>query len=169
MTSARPLPPGFTAALLVAPRGYTREGPDSIRRIGIGFNGSPESRHALEYGVRLAEAFDANARLIGAVPIIPGGGRIGHTSPGYQRLIAEEMEDRLAEAATEAGSGTGYEVRAGDPADCLSEASSEFDLLVLSSRGYGPLRRVMMGGVSLRVMRSAACPVLVVPRGHDPA
>jgi nucleotide-binding universal stress UspA family protein len=160
---------GLHCSVIVAPRGYTRDGPDAIERIGIGFNGSPESRRALECGVRLARSLGAGARLIGVVPVVAGSGHFVHASPGYQRLIAEELEDRLAEAAVEAGNDTGYEVRTGDPADCLSEASSDFDLMVLSSRGYGPLRRVMMGGVSIRVMRSAACPVMIVPRGDDPA
>ena len=160
---------GLHCSLMVAPRGYAREAPGSIARVGIGFNGSPESHHAVRFGVRLAEEIGAAVRLVGVVPVVPIGGRIGHTGLGYQRLIAQEMEDRLVEAASAAGNGVGYEVRNGDPADCLSEASSDFDLVVLSSRGYGPLRRVMMGGVSLRVMRSAACPVLIVPRGQEPA
>ena len=41
----------------------------------------------------------------------------------------------------------------------------ECDLLVCGSRGYGPVRRVLLGGVSRRLMRRAACPVVVVPRG----
>jgi universal stress protein family protein len=35
---------------------------------------------------------------------------------------------------------------------------------VLGSRGFGPLRRIVLGSVSTKVLRSAACPVLVVPR-----
>jgi hypothetical protein len=37
-------------------------------------------------------------------------------------------------------------------------------LLVLGSRGYGPVRRVLLGSVSGELVRGAACPVLVVPR-----
>ena len=40
----------------------------------------------------------------------------------------------------------------------------EFDLLVCGSRGYGPMRRVLLGGVSRKLIRRAACPVVVVPR-----
>ena len=39
------------------------------------------------------------------------------------------------------------------------------DLLVIGSRGYGPVRRTLLGGVSAEVTRTSACPVLVVPRG----
>ncbi|WP_372518091.1 universal stress protein, partial [Solirubrobacter ginsenosidimutans] len=32
------------------------------------------------------------------------------------------------------------------------------------SRGYGPLRSVLLGGVSRRLVDAAQCPVLVLPR-----
>jgi nucleotide-binding universal stress UspA family protein len=41
----------------------------------------------------------------------------------------------------------------------------EVDLLVCGSRGYGPMRRVLLGGVLRKLIRRAACPVVVVPRG----
>jgi nucleotide-binding universal stress UspA family protein len=53
----------------------------------------------------------------------------------------------------------------GDPARVLErEAGEGLDLLVLGSRGYGPVRRVLLGGVSESVVRRSPCPVLVVPR-----
>ena len=51
----------------------------------------------------------------------------------------------------------------GDPAARLTEASEQLDLLVCASRGRRPLRRLALGRVPLVLMRSAACPVLVVP------
>jgi nucleotide-binding universal stress UspA family protein len=39
------------------------------------------------------------------------------------------------------------------------------DLLVCGSRGYGPVRRVLLGTVSAALVRQASLPVLVVPRG----
>ena len=52
----------------------------------------------------------------------------------------------------------------GDPAAVLAKHGVELDLLVIGSRGYGPLRRTLLGGVSAEVMRTAPCPVVVVPR-----
>jgi len=43
------------------------------------------------------------------------------------------------------------------------------DLLVCGSRAYGPLRRVLLGGVSSRLLRRSALPLLVVPRAGDAA
>ena len=42
--------------------------------------------------------------------------------------------------------------------------SSDLDLLVCGSRGYGPVRSVMLGSVSRALAHSARCPLLVVPR-----
>ena len=56
----------------------------------------------------------------------------------------------------------------GEPADALAEAASDLDLLVLGSRGYGPVKGTVLGSVSARVMAAAACPVMVVPRGAGP-
>jgi nucleotide-binding universal stress UspA family protein len=53
----------------------------------------------------------------------------------------------------------------GDPAPQLVERAEQLSLLVTGSRGYGPVRRAVLGGVSAQVLRALPCPVLVVPRG----
>jgi nucleotide-binding universal stress UspA family protein len=58
---------------------------------------------------------------------------------------------------------------AGDPAEQLAERSAGVDLMVVGSRGYGPLHSVLVGGVSGRLMRTAHCPTIVVPRGIESA
>jgi nucleotide-binding universal stress UspA family protein len=55
----------------------------------------------------------------------------------------------------------------GEPSERLIAASEKLDLLIVGSRGYGPLRAVLTGGVSGRVIRGAHCPVIVVPRGVE--
>jgi nucleotide-binding universal stress UspA family protein len=47
----------------------------------------------------------------------------------------------------------------------LIRVSEHLDLLVCGSRGYGPVRAVLLGGVSRRVAAEARCPVIVLPRG----
>jgi nucleotide-binding universal stress UspA family protein len=54
-----------------------------------------------------------------------------------------------------------------DPADVLIRVSENLDLLVCGSRGYGPLRAVLLGGVSRRLAADARCPVIVLPRGVE--
>lgn len=54
-----------------------------------------------------------------------------------------------------------------DPADVLIRVSEHLDLLVCGSRGYGPLRAVLLGGVSRRPAAEAQCPVIVPARGVE--
>ena len=60
------------------------------------------------------------------------------------------------------------ELLEGDVVDALAALDDrEVDLLVCGSRGYGPVRRVLLGGVLRRLIRRAACPLVVVPRGSS--
>lgn len=84
---------------------------------------------------------DARERLEEEVgKIREAGGKVAGAHPGVGRADAEVV--RLAE---ELGAG----------------------LVVLGSRGFGPLRRAAMGSVSLSVVRHAHCPVLVVRGEKD--
>jgi nucleotide-binding universal stress UspA family protein len=47
----------------------------------------------------------------------------------------------------------------------LVSRSRDLDVLVLGSRGKGPLGAIVAGSVANRVIREASCPVIVVPRG----
>ena len=53
----------------------------------------------------------------------------------------------------------------GEPAEVLAEAASELDLLLIGSRGYGPVKGTLLGSVSARLMAAAPCPVMVTTRG----
>ena len=58
------------------------------------------------------------------------------------------------------------ELLEGDTVEALAALDEhEVDLLVCGSRAYGPVRRVLLGGVLRKLVRRAACPVVVVPRG----
>jgi nucleotide-binding universal stress UspA family protein len=80
---------------------------------------------------------------------------------------------RLAEEAElrEALDGLGEDVESdvdilfNDPVEGLLAAARHVDLLVMGSRGRGPLRAAILGSVSHSVARRASCPVLILPRG----
>ncbi len=57
-------------------------------------------------------------------------------------------------------------VTTGDAREVLVDLSEEAHLLVLGSRGRGPIRTLVLGSVSTAVCKLAACPV-VVCRPHD--
>jgi nucleotide-binding universal stress UspA family protein len=72
------------------------------------------------------------------------------------------LNDRVAHLSSKLDSGGA--LYTGKPADVLIRLTAAVDILVIGSRGYGALEAVLLGGVSGRVIRSAACPVVVVPR-----
>ena len=77
----------------------------------------------------------------------------------------EYAETIVAEAVAELGNGATGEAVVGVAREELVRLSERVDLLVLGSRGYGPVRRALLGGSADRVVHEAACPVIVVPRG----
>ena len=83
-----------------------------------------------------------------------------------ERAAPAELDDAVAKLDGDPRGEPFFAV--GDPGRILAEASDDLDLLVVGSRGYGPLHSVLVGGVAGRVVREAACPVIVLPRkaGH---
>ncbi|EGA90753.1 universal stress protein [Planococcus donghaensis MPA1U2] len=56
------------------------------------------------------------------------------------------------------------EVMHGRPAPVIIEMANdgEFDLVVIGSRGLNPVSKILLGGVSQKVVNHSNCPVLVV-------
>ena len=86
----------------------------------------------------------------------------GTANQVLRRQLHEQLD--AAVSALEPGVEASAELSDGSPAHALRERSGELDLLVLGSRGYGPLRAVLLGSVSSGLVRSAESPVVVVPR-----
>lgn len=148
---------GAETAVAVAPRGFADSKKRSISVIGVAFDGSHESNLALLAANRLRERLGGSLKLITVV----------HRST----LRSQEWQDIAIDRVRGAGEIESV-LDQGDPAAVLESRSAELDLLVIGSRGYGPIRRVLLGGVSTKVMRSATCPVMIVPRagaGNLPA
>jgi nucleotide-binding universal stress UspA family protein len=80
-----------------------------------------------------------------------------------------EAEATLQSAIAEFGAEVEVEtdVLFQDPGHALVAASANLDLLVMGSRGRGPIKSVVFGSVSRHVTASASCPVLVLPRGTE--
>ena len=78
----------------------------------------------------------------------------------FQRAI----EDAIAELAPDL-TASGEVLVGGDVVKTLADLrDTSFDALFMGSRGYGPVRRVLLGGVSAGLMRQLDVPAVVVPR-----
>jgi nucleotide-binding universal stress UspA family protein len=162
---------GSPCAVAVVPTGY-RKHVEPIRRVGVAYNNSPEARAAVFAAAQLARGFDAELVVIGVAdprsytaPALMGGPSWESTRNDLNRHVQESLDALIAELPTGVTATT--KRLTGDPADLLPDYSAHVDVLVTGSRGYGPLRSVLAGGVSGRVLRSAHCPVIIVPRGVE--
>jgi nucleotide-binding universal stress UspA family protein len=144
----------------------------AVRCIGVAYDGSAEATAALAAAAALARAFGAELELIGLVTreyaISPEA--VDGKGPDFARHEVEtRTQERLDAAATTLPTGLDAHTRrrTGDPVGLLAERSADLDLLVMGSRGYGPLHSLLVGGLSGRVLRTAHCPVIVVARGTE--
>lgn len=150
---------GAPCAIAVAPAGYAQH-PTPFTEIGVAYNGSLESKHALEFARSLAA--DCHAKLSAfeavAFPAYMYSG-FGAAIP----LVSDAYVDDARARITELG---GVEAHAayGDPAEEIAVYSASLDLLVVGSRDYGALGRLAHGSTSHRLARLARCPLLVLTR-----
>jgi nucleotide-binding universal stress UspA family protein len=166
-TTAERLLHGAPCPVAVVPHG--RES-GLLRAIAVGWDGSAEAAAALTAAAALARPDGAQVRVVEVldsawtVPPAHGTWPAPVSDPREQERRARERLEQVIAGLPERVEADPV-VLAGDPVDALAAQSADADLLVLGSRGYGPHRAVLLGSVSGRVVRTAACPVIVVPRG----
>jgi nucleotide-binding universal stress UspA family protein len=163
---------GARCPIAVAPRGYSKRSEHRLQQIGVAFNGSEESKAGLAAAVSLAERVHGSLTVLGSnEPLAPGYGTLIPliSEAEFEQSGQEVMARILDEAVQAAPSRLAIETRVldGEAAGAIASAAEHLslDLLVIGSRAYGPIRRVLLGGVASRLLRIAPCPVLVLPRG----
>jgi nucleotide-binding universal stress UspA family protein len=145
----------------VAPRGYARA-VRSLSQITSAFDGSPESRRALEWAAHLTTSAAGRLHVISVHAPIPIAG-LGFAAQSVEPGLRRDLKREQAAAIAAIGGPAEALMRDGSPARVLVEASGEADLLVMGSRGHGPLPAALLGGVAHYVIPRAACPVVIHP------
>lgn len=159
--------------VLMAPAGWADGAPLRLARIGVGFDDTPEARSALEAAHGLAARTGGSLEIVWAAHLVARAlphAFAGYLEPDYFEKVRGEVQERLdrAVAGVRGDVPVRAELASGDTVGVLADRSAHLDLLVLGSRGYGPLRRVLLGSVSSAVVNRARCPVLVIGRGTRP-
>jgi nucleotide-binding universal stress UspA family protein len=161
---------GATCPVAIVPHGHREHAGAPIRTIGVGFDASLESLSALDAAVDLARRFGASLRVIRVFDATEVGTPGLAVGPAYHEVY-QEVEERQREDLDRSVAAMPEDVPVegvfleGSVGPQLAEQSQSLDLLLVGSRGYGPLRAVLLGGVSHALVRAAACPVIVLPRG----
>jgi nucleotide-binding universal stress UspA family protein len=140
---------GSPCPVAVAPRGYRRN-PAPLKVIAVAYDGSPESQQALDFAASAAERLRSSLRIAA----------VGSKYDGKLRAAVDGAAAGVPDGVTV----TAEVIHSEEVVDTLADLPGDVDILVTGSRGYGPARQVLLGGVSNRVIRRATYPVIVVPR-----
>jgi len=150
---------GAPCAIAIAPARYAAQ-PVAMREIGVGYDGSPESEHAVTIARRIAAERGAKLSAFEAVSF-PTYAFVDGPAPidGALESMVEEARERIA-ALGDVEPHAAY----GRPVEELALYSASLDLLVVGSRRYGPIGRLIHGSTSSLLVGSARCPLLVLTR-----
>jgi nucleotide-binding universal stress UspA family protein len=144
-------------------------------KVLVATDGSREAELAFASASDLSEktASELHVVYVGHMPLVsyesPGATTL---DPDLWRRMHEDaeqeartkLEEQVQRVGKSGGEVAGVHARLGRPDAEIVGLADELGagLIVLGSRGLGPLRRALMGSVSDSLVRHAHCPVLVV-------
>lgn len=166
----RSLVHGAPCAVAVARTGLAAEDNHHLLQVGVAFDGSAEAWGALEAGIGIAERTHGRLTVLTVADFPSYGLGSAWSAMSAPALADAERSDKqrildLALGRVPSGLPVQGRLLTGVAGSLLAEASGEFDLLIMGSRGYGPIGRTFLGGTATHVIHSAQCSVMVLPRG----
>lgn len=145
-----------------------------IQRILCPVDFSDFSRRALDHAVAIAKWYESTITLVHVCTVVP----VAAYAPGSgvlpsAALTPEDRDALLAEmkrfADDEGGTNVPieFDIAEGSTATSILATAEAMpaDLLVMGTHGRSGFERLVLGSVTEKVLRKAACPVLTVPRG----
>ena len=129
-------------------------------------DGSDHADRALEYARELAQEKGSKIVAIHVKEIMVG--RAGGYPVQADETEVEEKVQRQVRELSDAGLNATYEeavAGAGGAAHAIADAAKDAgaDVIVVGTRGQGPLSGLLLGSVTNRLLHIAHCPVLAVP------
>jgi nucleotide-binding universal stress UspA family protein len=147
-----------------------------FHRILVPLDGSDVAEEALGPAAELARIMDAGLtflRVIEPVPLVAPDGLV-YTPPALDSALMDELTTQAQQyvdhvAARWQGEGLTVDSRVAVndlPTAAVLEAAAGHDLIALATHGRSRMARLFLGSVADKVVRGAACPVLVVRHPH---
>lgn len=141
----------------------------------VGVDGSTSSDAAVVWAARHAAARHLPLLLVhGAGELRPGSELFGPPETAATlHTVAQGVTDQALAVVATLGLTVDVEVSTPlrDPREALLDCAPGASILVVGTRGLGPLRMLLLGAVSAAVAAHASCPVAVVrtPQGSEDA
>lgn len=160
----------------IVPRRYHDTVVDEpFRTVTVAYIDTPDGHEALTWAAGLAERTGAELRAVTVIDK-PSDRYLRKAEETASEFAAKAGESSLKTAQAAVGA-LPHSIRrtvmvlAGPVVDVLATLGLErpdlaTDVLVVGSRGYGPVRRTLLGGVSHHLVLHTRVPLIVVPRGH---
>jgi nucleotide-binding universal stress UspA family protein len=138
----------------------------TVGRIVVGVDGSEGSRLALLWAAGEAALRGASLEVIHTYEPVQDVGSTGSAAQaeklfGAAREAARELVDGMTVAIADVEV-EGHALESLNPAQTLVERSREAEMLVVSSRGLGSFRSLLLGSVSHQCAQHAECPVVII-------
>ncbi|GLV46919.1 universal stress protein [Thermus sp. LT1-2-5] len=140
------------------------------QRLLLPTDGSEAAEVGLKEGLRLAAALKAKVTLLHAVEPLGPKLLLGpETLPYYQALLEDLRQlglkalDQGTRLAEELGVPFEAHLLEGRAAEVILREAERHDLIVMGSHGRTGLDSLLLGSVTLEVVRKSPKPVLVVP------
>lgn len=138
----------------------------------VGFDGSPQSKHALQWAARAAARRDVPLTVASAY-LFPYSDYMHTVAPGPDdmpsRKIAESMLDEARQQldADSHQAKVEYVAMIGDATAALVDLSRDADLMVIGRRGMGRFWGRILGSVAAALPAYAKCPTVIVHAPED--
>ena len=169
-----------TIDVALTPRGATERvdptltAPTRFRSILVPVDGSPFGEHALPLALGIARRAGADVRVVHVhLPLESVFHRVRpHHESGPDAWLRQRRQGYLDDLIRRLQEVTAVPVRPAFmegrevAASLGAAASAGADLVVMATRGRGPLARLWCGGIADKLMRRLSVPLLLV-RGHD--
>ena len=137
-----------------------------MERIVVGVDGSEASQQAVQWARDEAKLRGATLELVNVYS--PGILPEGTASVSQVEAILEAAQQASEEVLAQAAAGIEgvpveqHALQDSSPSYALIEHAADAAMLVVSARGLGPFRRLLLGSVSQQVVLHARCPVVVI-------
>ena len=151
---------GAPCAIAIAPHGYATA-MTPLTRIGVGYDDTPESQRALDAARGIAESTGAGITVMYVIG--PEDVRNQAPLPADWPSATAALVDQ-AQRKLDAMDGVEGIALSGGPREELTRFAEDVDLLIVGSRGYGPLGCVLHGSVSSYLERHVASALLILTR-----
>ncbi|MGN9780112.1 universal stress protein [Nonomuraea sp. ZG12] len=151
--------------VILAPRGYADDPPPALDRLTVAYRRGPCADAAVKRAARLAGVMDLPLRLVTLL-----------VSSARPVKVELDMLARLRDQATADlnAAARGHRRRTDVEVELLEGRSvagalqhgrwAPGELVICASSDAGPLRRVFLGDTSIKIVRAATCPVMILAR-----